>query len=110
MESCVFDIAINLFYCCKTPSTGEYRPLKAIMHVPSTFLLAALLPLVTGAPAPNPETVGADGECMDPVITVSSVNKVSLGPNLVSGARVDANPGGGNTLFRFFPIQSFYSR
>ena len=65
------------------------------MHLTIGALYFAFCAIVQAAPAPSPESVGAGGECFDPVITVSSVEKVKQGPYLVTGARADANPGGG---------------
>lgn len=48
------------------------------------------------APSPRPESVkGAGGTCSPPSLAVTSANKLKQGPYLVSGARSDANPGGG---------------
>lgn len=54
---------------------------------------------------PSPESIGAGGECFEPVITVSSVEKVKQGPFLVTGARADANPGGGELNSRYLLSQ-----
>ncbi|KAG8531863.1 uncharacterized protein KY384_003499 [Bacidia gigantensis] len=70
------------------------------MHTLSAFLSLFLCAFpVNCIPAALPETVGADGDCSPPDITVASVEKVKQGPYLVTGARADANPHGGSASF-----------
>ncbi|MCJ1279342.1 hypothetical protein MMC21_007166 [Puttea exsequens] len=67
-----------------------YSPLKLL---PSLSLLLTLsVPILS---APRPESVGAGGPCTEPEIQVQNSQKLKQGPFLVSGARSDANPGGG---------------
>ena len=47
------------------------------------------------APRARPESVGADGTCSPPTYEIQSATKLKQGPYLVSGARSDANAGGG---------------
>lgn len=61
--------------------------------------LLVLIGMVLSAPAPVPETVGADGQCQAPTVYVDSVEKLPKdGPHLVSGARGDANVNGGKHI------------
>lgn len=69
----------------------------------SVSLILSLCGAAFSAPRPRPEAPGADGSCTPPVIAISSSIKIQLGPFLVSGARSDANPGGGKqTEHRIF--------
>ena len=47
------------------------------------------------APRARPESVGADGTCSPPTYEIQTATKLKQGPYLVSGARSDANAGGG---------------
>ena len=71
---------------------------------PSFSIAFASLQLFAAVMAsPVPESVGAGGECTKPDIKVSSVDKVKLGPFLVTGATTLANPNGGQYLL-YFPF------
>lgn len=62
------------------------------------FALLVGLCVAAPAPAPAPEVPGANGQCERPIIYVDSVVKSGKqGPYLVSGARADANPNGGES-------------
>lgn len=50
------------------------------------------------APRARPESPGADGTCSPPTYEIQSATKLKQGPYLVSGARSDANAGGGERL------------
>ena len=50
------------------------------------------------APRARPESPGADGTCSPPTYDIQSATKLKQGPYLVSGARSDANSGGGEML------------
>ena len=66
-------------------------------------LLLSIIALASTAPIASPESVGADGDCFPPVITVTSATKLKQGPWLVSGARADANPNGKWSILCLLP-------
>lgn len=69
-----------------------------------TVLALSTIPAIIALPLASPETVGAGGECSRPTVKVNSVNKIKLGPFLVTGATTDASPGGTQySILKKFP-------
>ena len=59
-----------------------------------SYILSLAGPALS-APRAQPESPGADGTCSPPTYDIQSATKLKQGPYLVSGARSDANAGGG---------------
>ena len=61
----------------------------------SVSCILSLVGPALSAPRARPESVGADGTCSPPTYEIQTAKKLKQGPYLVSGARSDANAGGG---------------
>ena len=61
----------------------------------SVSCILSLVGPALSAPRARPESPGADGTCSPPTYEIQSATKLKQGPYLVSGARSDANAGGG---------------